>query len=409
MYDVKQKMNPGFRCLQGGLFSAVSKADVGNVADEMQKRGVDMLSWADPFMPDAVMPEHVRQKALEQIQEGKAVHYTTPIGNSELKAAIAEKLRRFNGFQVDPERNILITPGSDSGLLFAMMPFLCPGDEVLVPDPSYPSNFLNPQLLGARAVSVPLLESENFALDLEAFREKATPRTKMVLLTNPNNPTGTVFTRSQLTALAEFIVERDLILVVDQAFEDSVFDGREMVSMASLPGMWERTVSVFSVSKGMGLSGLRVGYLVAEDRIMDVLFGCAVNVIGATNTAFQAAAVEAFRNPDFIQEYNEIFDRRRKRVFELLSGIPGVRLSLPESAFLTWIDVSALGTAPEVAAYLLEHAKVFVNDGTPYGTLGAGHLRIVHGCFRDDQRVYAAVERIRHALLELGRKKGISH
>ena len=94
----------------------------------MQKRGVDMLSWADPFMPDAVMPEHVRQKALEQIQEGKAVHYTTPIGSSELKAAIAEKLRRFNGFQVDPERNILITPGSDSGLLFAMMPFLCPGD-----------------------------------------------------------------------------------------------------------------------------------------------------------------------------------------------------------------------------------------------------------------------------------------
>ena len=182
-----------------------------------------------------------------------------------------------------------------------------------------------------------------------------------------------------------------------------------MVSMASLPGMWERTVSVFSVSKGMGLSGLRVGYLVADDRIMDVLFGCAVNVIGATNTAFQAAAVEAFRNPDFIQEYNEIFDRRKKRVFELLSGIPGVRLSLPESAFLTWIDVSALGTAPEVAAYLLEHAKVFVNDGTPYGTLGAGHLRIVHGCFRDDQRVYAAVERIRHALLELGRKKGISH
>ncbi len=191
----------------------------------------------------------------------------------------------------------------------------------------------------------------------------------MVLLTNPHNPTGTVFTRSQLTALAEFIVERDLILVVDQAFEDSVFDGREMVSMASLPGMWN-VPSLCSPSPGMGLSGLRVGYLVADDRIMDVLFGCAVNVIGATNTAFQAAAVEAFRNPDFIQEYNEIFDRRRKRVFELLSGIPGVRLSLPESAFLTWIDVSAPGTAPEVAAYLLEHAKVFVNDGTPYGTLG---------------------------------------
>ena len=405
--SIYDRMSPGFRDLHGGLFSSVSKADVGNVADEMAKRGVDMLSWADPFQPDRVVPERVLRRAAEALDSGAAIHYTAPIGSHDLKVAIAKKLKEMNGLEVEPDRNILITPGSDSGLLFAMMPFLCPGDEVLVPDPSYPSNFLNPTLLGAKAISVPLKEEEGFRLDLDAFRDKVTDRTKMVVLTNPNNPTGTVFTREELTELGQFIVEHDLILVVDQAFEDSVFDGREMVTMASLPGLWERTVSVFSISKGMGLSGFRVGYVVADDHIIDVMYGSAVNVIGATNTTFQLAAIEAFADLSFVDEYREIFDRRRRRVYERLHDIPGVNMQLPQATFLSWLDVRALGTAPEVAQYLLEHARVFVNDGTPYGVQGAGHLRIVHGCFRDDQRVYDAVERIRTALLELGREKGL--
>lgn len=400
-------MAPGFAPLEGGLFSQVSKADVGNVADEMKKRGVDMLSWADPFLPDRVIPEKVLQAAKESLEDGSAAHYTTPIGDSALKAVIGEKLRKFNGLDVDPERNILITPGSDSGLLFAMMPFLCPGDEVLVPDPSYPSNFLNPQLLGAKAVSVPLREDRDFALDLTAFEAAVTERTKMVLLTNPNNPTGTVFTREELTALSEFILRHDLILVVDQAFEDTVFDGREMVTMAALPGMWERTVTVFSISKGMGLSGFRVGYLVAGDHMMDVFFGCAVNVIGATSTAFQRAAAAAFQDMSFVEQYREIFDRRRRRAFELLGDIPGVRAWLPQATFLMWLDVSALGTSQEVSQYLLKNARVFLNDGAPYGRQGEGHLRIVVGCYADDTRLYGALERIREALLALGREKHI--
>lgn len=403
--SIYERMNPGFRDLKGGLFSSVSKADVGNVADEMAKRGVDMLSWADPFQPDQVLPERVRRRAAEALDSGEAIHYTTPIGSHDLKTAIAKKLRDFNHLEVEPDRNILITPGSDSGLLFAMMPFLCPGDEVLVPDPSYPSNFLNPSLLGAKAVPVPLNEEKGFALELDAFQARLTERTKMVLLTNPNNPTGTVFTRAELTALAEFIVEHDLILVVDQAFEDSVFDGREMVTMAALPGMRERTVSVFSISKGMGLSGFRVGYVVADDHILDVMYGSAVNVIGATNTAFQLAAIEAFADLSFLEEYREIFDRRRKRVYELLHDIPGVRMQLPQATFLTWLDVRALGTSAEVSAWLLEHARVFVNDGAAYGPQGAGHLRLVHGCYRDDQRIYDAVERVRGALIALAQKK----
>ena len=173
--------------------------------------------------------------------------------------------------------------------------------------------------------------------------------------------------------------------------------------------MWERTVTVCSVSKGMALSGVRVGYLVADDHIMDVLYGCAVNVIGATNSTFQAAVAYAMDHPEFMTEgYYPIFEERRRRVHEILSGIPGVKTQLPQSAFLTWVDVSALGTAGEVASYLMREAKVCVNEGGPYGRQGAGHIRIVHGCFQDSQRIYRAMERVRAALIQLGREKGLA-
>ncbi|EBM5323097.1 pyridoxal phosphate-dependent aminotransferase, partial [Salmonella enterica] len=183
------------------------------------------------------------------------------------------------------------------GLLFAMMPFIEDGDEVIIHSPSYPSNFLNVELLGGTPVSVELKAENNFQIEISDFEEKITEKTKMVILTNPNNPTGTVLRRESLQALADFVIDHDLVLVVDQAFEDAIFDNIEFISIASLPGMWERTISVFSFSKGMGLSGFRVGYLVADDHIMDALYGCTVNVVGATNTSSQAGMIAALNDP----------------------------------------------------------------------------------------------------------------
>ncbi len=398
---MKHLLAENFKDINGGLFSTVLKADVGNIFEQLAAQGVEMLSWADPFRPDDIIAPHVKAAAIREMETGFASHYTTPTGDSELKAAIAKKLLK-QGITADPERNILITPGSDSGLLFAMMPFLNPGDEVLVPDPSYPSNFLNPQLLGAKAVPVPL--GSGYSLDVEAFRRLVSPKTKMVLLTNPNNPTSTVFTEEEMLALCEFIIERDLILVVDQAFEDFIFDGLKMVSAAALPGMWERTVSVYSISKGMALSGFRVGYIVASDVVMNVLYGCAVNVIGATSTAFQRAALAAFEDMSFMDKFGEIFDRRRKKVHEMMNSVEGVSMEMPQSGFLSWIDVSKLGSSDFIVNYLIENAKVYVNSGTPYGSKGEGFIRLSHGAYLDDERIYGAIGRIRDALVKLGNK-----
>lgn len=396
---MREKMIPAFAKAEGGLFSAVEKADVGGAYQELEKQGVAMMGWADPFIPDRSMPRHVEEAYVAAVRDESAPHYTAPIGSIALKERLAEKLRRQNGLQVDPIRNIIITPGSDSGLYFSILPFVHPGDEVLIPCPSYPNNFLDVEIMGGVPVPVELRREKGYQLERETLEAGITPRTRMVLLTHPNNPTTTVYNRASLEALREVCVSHDLILVCDQAFEDFTY-GAEMLTPAAMEGMFERTVTVFSFSKGMGLSGLRVGYIVCDDKIMDAMFANAVAVIGATSTAAQRAVLAALEKPEFMAEFERAYEFRRHKAYEILNSIPGVSCDLPESGFLCWVDVSALGSSSDIAAYLVKKAKVSVNDGVNYGPGGAGHLRIVLGVYRDDQKVVDALERIKAALQE---------
>ena len=403
--QVVSKMIPAFAKAEGGLFGNVLKADVGDAVSGMGD--VTLMSWADPFYPDRSTPEHVVRAAVRALEEGPGGHYTPPVGSAALKEAIARRFERRYGLKLEPQRNILITPGSDSGLFFAILPFLREGDEVLIPDPSYPNNTQDVEILGGVPVRVPLKAEYGFQPRAEDFAARITPKTKMVILTNPNNPTTTVIRRENLEALCRLIVEHDLVLVVDQAFEEPVFDGIEMVAAASLPGMWERTLTVCSLSKGMGLSGYRVGYIITDDRIMDKLYGCTVAVLGAPNTAAQYGAIAAMEDDSFMENISARLLERRNLVYEKLSGIPGVTIYKSESGFLSWLDVSRLGTDAEVTAYLRDHARVSVNPGTPYGPEGAGHLRIVHGVLGSDDRLEDCLDRIAAALRALAAEKGI--
>lgn len=405
--DIVKRMRASFQKIEGGLFSSVQKADVGDAAQRLQSEGVTLMCWADPFFPDPVLPQHVAKRTADAILDGTSGHYTAPIGNTELKIALAKRIEAVNGLKVDPKRHILITPGSDAGLFYAMLPFIEDGDEVMIPDPSYPNNFQNTDILGGSIVRVPLYPEHEWQFRIEDFEERVSDKTKMVVLTHPNNPTAVVYRREKLVQLAEFVQKHDLVLVVDQAFEEPVFDDIEMVSMAALPGMWERTVSVFSFSKGMGLSGFRVGYIVADDVIMDKLFGAAVTVIGAANTAAQIGAIAALEDPAFMATYRSIHDKRRRFVHEQLSDIPGVTMRLSESGFLSWVDVSKLGSEEEVLDYLIKHARVAVNGGSNYGEFGRGYIRIVHGVLAGNDDFEDAILRIREALTALSREKQV--
>ena len=407
MSNIKSKMRKTFAKLDGGLFSTAQKADVGDVAARMEAAGVAMMSWADPFMPDPAIPQSVMDAAIEALKTGFPAHYTMPIGSPELKKLIADRIERKYGFRLDPNRNIIINPGSDNGLLFAMMPWINPGDEVMVHDPSYASNFLNPELLGGVTVKVPTFPEDGYHIRIEEYEKRVTDKTKMVLLTNPNNPTGVSYTREELEQLAAFCVKHDLICVCDQAFEDTVFPENEMVCISQLEGMWERTVTVCSVSKGMALSGFRVGWTYASDVIMDVYFACAVNIQGATSTLAQQAVMPAFRDDSFIQAYMVKYDNRRKYAYTLFNSIPGVSMRMHEAGFFVWIDVSQLGDSSEITQLLVEEARVSANDGKFYGDMGNGHLRLIDGCFWDDADSYAAMDRMAETFRKLAHKKGL--
>ena len=407
MSDIKSKMRKTFAKLDGGLFSTAQKADVGDVAARMEAAGVAMMSWADPFMPDPAIPQSVMDAAIEALKTGFPAHYTMLIGSPDLKKLIADRIERKYGFRLDPSRNIIINPGSDNGLLFAMMPWINPGDEVMVHDPSYASNFLNPELLGGVTVKVPTFPEDGYHIRIEEYEKRVTDKTKMVLLTNPNNPTGVSYTREELEQLAAFCVKHDLICVCDQAFEDTVFPENEMVCISQLEGMWERTVTVCSVSKGMALSGFRVGWTYASDVIMDVYFACAVNIQGATSTLAQLAVMPAFRDDSFIREYMVKYDNRRKYAYKLFNSIPGISLRMPEAGFFVWIDVSQLGDSSEITQLLVEEARVSVNDGKFYGDMGNGHLRMIDGCFWEDADSYAAMDRMAETFRKLAHKKGL--
>ncbi len=247
---MSDRINKNFQTLDGGLFGEVTKADVGDGIEKLIEEGYTIMSWADPFFPDPVLPESVRKEMLNAIESRPVVHYSMPIGLKECRAAVADRIKKKYGVSLNPSRNILITPGSDSGLLYAMIPFIGEGDEVIVFEPSYPSNFLNVKLCGGKAVSVSLREEDGFRFDRDELYAACTPRTKMVVLTHPNNPTGSVMSREQLEILCRFVIDNDLLLVCDQAFEDHIYDDHEFIAPAFLDGMWERTLTVFSLSKG---------------------------------------------------------------------------------------------------------------------------------------------------------------
>lgn len=373
---------------------AVGQYDPDAIADPEH---VAFMCLSDPFSPDDCTPEHVKQAAIASLRHG-AAHYSSPYGERALRVEIAAKAARINGLDVDPDRNVLVAPGADPLLTFCAQPFLEPGagHEILTPIPAFNSNLEVGALAGGVTVPVPTYEEDGFELRIEELESRLTERTKLILITNPNNPTGTVYGRDGLERLAAFAVANDLVVIADQAFEEVVLDGYEMTHVAALPGMEDRTITVCSLSKGMGLCGYRIGYAIASAEITEVLHSCAPHVFGAPNTAAQAAAVAALRDPGFAEEHRREYQARVGPVCALLDTVPNLPYVTPQGGYYVWINVSAYGDGERVSRYLLDEAAVLVNDGSVFGS--GEHIRLVFSAFADRSRCLAAVERVADAL-----------
>ncbi len=397
--DIRSKLDPAY-----GSFGMMNFASY----EEFRKRtDIDFFGWADPFFPDPSVPESVKKGIMESL-ETNAAHYTLPIGDIKMREAVAKRVKKLNGIDVDPNKNIVITSGSDISFNYAMRPFLVPGEEneVLVPTPSYGSNFDAPNLMGGKAIAVPTKAEDNYDLDIEEFKKRLTEKTKIVTITNPNNPTTTVYKKETLEKLAQFVIENDLILFVDQCFEDLCFEGNEMFNIINLPGMFERTILVSSFSKAMGLCGIRLAYIVAHEDIMSVLYGCAVFYIGAPSTIAQWGIMSALEDTSFVDEYRKEFQKRGYMAYDLLKDVPNIECSKPESGFYLWLDTHKLGTPNEVCDYLMATAKVAVTAGNMYGPEGMKGIRIVYGSGIDGKKCEEVMKRIRQALLDHPKNQG---
>lgn len=350
--------------------------------------------------PDFDTPAHIKAAAKKALDDSK-VHYSSNYGIPELRDALAVKLKEDNGVTYDPANEIIVTVGATEAVLITMMGLLNPGDEVLVPDPCWLNYFYSIRMAGGVAVSVPSREEHDFVPHIDDFRSRVTPRTKMVIINTPNNPTGAVFSAAALEELAQLAQEKDLFVLSDEIYEKMVYDGNRHISIASLPAMRARTITVNGFSKNYSMTGWRLGYLAADREVAAAMIRIHQYAAICATSFAQYGAVAALTGPqDDMHTMIREFDRRRKFVYEALKAMPGVSVVKPAGAFYILPSIKALGKSPEeMTQYLIEAAQIAVVPGNAFGEWGEGYVRISYANSYENLEI--AMDRMAKAIRKL--------
>lgn len=355
---------------------------------EAQGRDVVHLEIGEP---DFDTPGHVIAAAQQALEAG-ATHYGPSAGLPELRAAVCDYLRTWRGLDVPPDR-VIIGPGAKPLLFFTLLAVVNPGDEVICPDPGFPTYASVVQFAGGTPVFVPLREERQFRLDPNELRGLVTPRTRLIVLNSPHNPTGSVLTRADLEAVAEIAQERDVLVLSDEIYARLLYTG-EHVSIATLPGMRDRTVVLDGWSKTWAMTGWRLGFGVFPPVLAPHVEMLATNSVGCTATFSQVAAVAALTGPgDAVDAMVRAFHERRDAMVRGLNDLPGVRCQAPAGAFYVFPSVAGTGQDERsLADALLDQAGVACLPGTDFGACGAGYLRLSYA--NSLENIARALERI---------------
>ena len=324
--------------------------------------------------PDFDTPANVREAAKQALDDGMT-HYPPFAGLPELRAAIADDTTARRGFTARPE-NVFVTVGGKGVMVYAIMAVVDPGDEVIVPDPGYPIYESITRFVGGTPVAIPIRQSNDFRLDVDELAALVTPRTKMIVLNSPANPTGGVLTRGDIERIAEIAQRHDLVVMSDEIYARILYDGAEHVSIASLDGMAERTITLDGFSKTYAMTGWRMGYAVVPDWLVKPYSQLIINTISGVTAFAQAGAIEALRGPqDEVDAMVREFRARRDLIVDGLNEIPGFDCLRPQGAFYVFPDISETGmTGQELADRLLYEAGVCVLAGTAFGGIGGHHI-----------------------------------
>jgi aspartate aminotransferase len=329
--------------------------------------------------PSFDTPAHIKEATKKALDDG-IVHYGDFAGDPLLRQAISDKLGAFNKLDVLPDE-ILVTNGLTHAAYAVFMAAIDEGDEVILLEPYYPQHVNKIELAGGKVVLAPLDANNGYRIDGEAIEARINDKTRMICIVNPANPTGRVYSREELQVIADLAIKHDLLVASDEVYEQITYDGNQHISIASLPGMWERTFSMFAYTKAFAMDGWRLGYLACKKDYMAALLKITVNDVAHVNVFIQHGARAALTGPqDCLEEMVGEDDRRRRMVCQRLNEIDGIVCPLPEGTIYAFPDVSAFGKpSQQIAEEILAETFVVTEAGTFYGPAGEGHLRICFG------------------------------
>jgi len=324
-------------------------------------------------------PDHIKEATVAALRAGH-VHYSDLQGLPQLRAALAERMGRENGLTLSPDE-ILVTNGLTQASYAAFTAFLDPGDEAILLSPHYPQHIGKIELAGGVPVFAPLDADDNYSIKRALIEPKITDRTRIIALVNPCNPTGRVYTRAELQELADLAVEHNLLILSDEVYDRIVYDGARHVSIASLPGMRERTITMSAFTKAYAMDGWRLGWLACDKALMPGPMKITTSEVTHVNTFIQHGALAAVTGPTEVLAQMVDDDRaRRDLVVSRLNQMPGVVCPSPEGTIYAWPDVSGTGLpAQTLAERLMDETGVVVEAGSFYGPEGEGRLRICFG------------------------------
>jgi len=344
-------------------------------AKAMERAGTRVIHF-EIGEPDFDTPGNIKEAAIKALREG-FTHYTPADGIYELREAIAEKAGEKRDIDIKPEE-VVVTVGGKMAIFSAVFTFINPGDEVILPSPAYPAYAAAVELAGGSIVKVPLLEEKGFSFRPEDIESKVSKRTKAIIVNSPSNPTGGVIDKSDLEALAEIAKKYDLVVLSDEIYEDIVFDGEKHSSIASIPGMKERTVIISGFSKSYAMTGWRLGYAIASANVADKIKRIQLNACSCPVSFAQKGAIEAILNGmESARSMAREYERRRDVIIDGLNRIPGFKCLKPKGAFYAFPNVKELGLSSKVlAGRILEEAAVALLPGTSFGMEGEGYLRL---------------------------------
>ena len=341
------------------------------MADKIQ--GVTNLGIGQP---DFDTPLHIRDAAKLGLDQG-FTRYPPAAGFQDLREAVAQKVERENKLKADPETEVFISVGAMQGIFNVMLHLVNTGDEVIVVDPGY-DYYSQIRLFGGVPVRVAVKEENRFKLDPEDIRKAVTPKTKAIILNTPSNPTGAVFDRESLEKIAAICKEHEIIVISDEPYEHILFDGNEHVSIGSLDGMKDLTISIYTLSKSYAMTGWRVGYVVANKAIIAEMEKLMEHMVSGVTAVAQRAALAAISgSQDCVAQMVERYAKRRELMYNGLNNIKGISCVKPESTFYAFPNISSFGMPSwDFAKYMVKEHKLALLPGSIFGENGEGFARL---------------------------------